>query len=152
VGSLSISLLFLATGCAVHLGVIPTTGAYSVAAVEAPVAEPDADVWVEEALVTALVSRHALDPAGPALHVTVTEAAWLPAQRAGDVLLYDARLTLRLQAGDRVTTQTRARSVVDPGSAGEARAAREAVFRALARQAAEDGVAWLLEAPAVPPG
>src|SRR4051812_395086 len=111
------SLLFLALGCAVHLGVLPVSGAWSVAPVEAPVVEADADLWVEEAVVAALVARHALDPAGPALRVTVTEAAWVPARRAGDVLLYDARLTLRLQGGERVTTQTRVQSVVDPGNA-----------------------------------
>jgi hypothetical protein len=143
---LSTSWLLLAAGCAVHLGVVPASGSFSVAPVSAPVAEPDVDAWVEEAVTTALSARRALDPQGPSLQVTVTDAAWVPARRSGDVLLYEARLTLRLEGAGRTGTQTRTRTIVDPGDAASARALREATFRSLAREAAEDGVSWLLAA------
>ncbi|MDP2305354.1 MAG: hypothetical protein Q8P18_04940 [Pseudomonadota bacterium] len=134
-------------GCTVHVGVMPASGAWAVGDVSAAVAEPDAETWVREAVTTALASRHALDPAGPAIRVSITEAAWSPARRSGDVLLYDARLTLRMEAGGRVVTRTRAWTAVDPGDAAGARALREQTLRMLARAATEDGVTWLL-APA----
>lgn len=143
VSALSTVVLLLA-GCSVHLGVMPVEGRWAVTEVSAPVAEPDVDAWVEEAVTTALVSRGAHAPDGGALRVTVTDASWNPARRAGDVLLFEARLTLALAAGDRTTTRTRIRTVVDPGEAAGARALREDTFRALAREAAEDGITWLL--------
>ncbi|MDP2313713.1 MAG: hypothetical protein Q8P41_12465 [Pseudomonadota bacterium] len=136
--------LGLLAGCAVHLGVLPIAGSWSVGEVSALVAEPDADAWVREATVTALVARGALDPSAPAVDVVVTEAAWMPARRAGDVLLYDARLTLRFTAGDRVATRTRTWSAVDPGNAADARVLREDTLRMLAREAADDAIGWLL--------
>ncbi len=141
--SLSTVALLLA-GCSVHVGVLPVRGTWTVAEVAAPVAEPDVDDWVEEAVTTSLGLRRALDPAGGALRVTVTEAAWSPSRRAGDVLLYEARLTLRLEADGRTVTRTRSWTVVDPGDAASARRLREDTFRALARQVADDGVTWLL--------
>jgi len=107
------------------------------------VAEADVEQWARESLTSALASRRALDPSGPAVSVTVTEAVWAPARRSGDVLLYDARLTLVLAAGERVVTRTRTRTVVDPGDAAGARTLREATLRALAREVADDAVAGL---------
>ena len=144
------TLWALLIGCTVHLGVMPASGAWSVGDVSAPVAEPDVDTWVRESVTTALSARRALDPSAPAVRVTVTEAMWTPARRSGDVLLYDARLTLRLEAGERTVTRTRTRTVVDPGGAAGARVLREDTLRALAREVAEDGVGWLL-APSTAP-
>lgn len=135
-------------GCALHLGVLPATGAWAVGDVSAPVAEPDAEAWVRESVTTALAARRRLDPSGTPIRITVTEAAWSPARRSGQVLLYDARLTLRLEGGGRVVTRTRSWTAVDQGNAAGARALREDTFRMLARAAADDGVAWLL-APGV---
>ncbi len=134
----------LLIACTVHVGVLPVSGEWSVGEVSAPVAEPDAEGWVRESLTTALAARRALDPAGPPVRVTVTDASWAPSRRAGDVLLYEARLTLRLEAGERIATRTRTWTVIDPGDAAGARALREDTFRMLARLAAEDGIAWLL--------
>lgn len=134
----------LLIGCAVHLGVLPTSGSWSVGEVSAPVAEPDVQAWARESLTTALAARRALDPAGAPIRVTVTDASWMPSRRAGEVLLYEARLTLRLEAGERVATRTRTWTVVDPGDAAGARALREDTFRTLARLAADDAIGWLL--------
>ena len=134
----------LVAGCTLHVGVMPASGAWAVGDVSAPVAEPDAESWVRESVTTALASRRALDPAGAPIRVTVTEATWSPSRRSGDVLLYDARLTLRLEAGDRVVTRTRTWTAVDPGDAAGARVLREDTLRMLARAAVEDGVTWLL--------
>lgn len=139
-------------GCSVHLGTVPVEGRWSVATVDAPVAEPDVDAWMAEALAAALASRGALDPSGPAVTVTVTDASFTPARRAGDTLLYDARLTIVVEAGGRTATRTRTWSVVDPGDAAGARALREATFRTLARQVADDAIAHLLAPGSGPAG
>ncbi|MFN7144460.1 MAG: hypothetical protein ACK4YP_11830 [Myxococcota bacterium] len=127
-----------------HVGVLPVEGAWAVGEVAAPVAEPDVDAWVREALTTALASRGALDPGGRPVSVTVTEASFRPARRSGDVLLYEARLTVRFVAGEREGVRSRTWTVRDPGNAADARALREDTFRTLSRQVVEDGVAWLL--------
>jgi hypothetical protein len=137
------TLWALLIGCSLHFGVLPSAGAWSVGSVLAPVAEPDVDDWARESVTSALASRRALDPAAPGVTITVSEAAWTPARRSGGVLLYDARLTLTLQAGERVVARTRTRTVVDPGDAAGARALREATLRALAREVADDAVAGL---------
>ncbi len=148
---LSIAPILLVLGCALHLGVIPAEGRFVVLDVRAPVAEHDIDAWVRESVLVALAARRAFDPAGVPVRVTVTEAAWEPSRRSGATLLYQARLVLRIEAGSpdapRVGTQSRALFVVDPGTAGGARTLRESTFRALARAAAEDAVAWLVVAP-----
>lgn len=138
------TLALLLFGCAVHLGTIPVDGGWRVVRVEAPVAEPDVDAWVGEAVTSALAARGAHDPAGDVLRVTVTEASWSPARRSGPTLLYEARITLAIVAGERTGTRTRTWTVVDPGDAAGARALREDALRALARQVADDAVAWVL--------
>jgi hypothetical protein len=142
-GPLSTLIVTLAA-CSVHIGVLPVEGAWSIGAVSAPVAEPEVDGWVRDGLVDALAARRALASGGPVLSAVVTEASWTPARRGGDVLLYEARLTVRVEGGGKVVTRTRTGSVVDPGSAGEGRALREKMFRGLARQVADDAVTWLL--------
>ena len=112
--------------------------------VDAPVAEADLDAWVAEAATSALAARGALDPAGGALHITVTEAAWLPTRRSDEAVLYEAKLTLRVTAGAREATRTRTWSAAEPGNAAGARALREDTFRMLARLAADDAIAWVL--------
>lgn len=141
---MSTALLLLA-GCAAHLGTIPASGGWALTEVAAPVAEPDVDVQVRAALLDALAARRALANDGSPLRATVLEAAYVPSRRSGDVLVYEARLTVRLDAGERTVTRQRARLVSDPGDAAGGRAAREAAFRELARQVAEDGVSWLLQ-------
>lgn len=137
-------LVALYAGCTLRVGVMPASGAWAVGDVSAPVAEPDVESWVRESLTSALASRRALDPAGSPIRVTVTEATWSPARRSGDVLLYDARLTVLLEAGGRAVTRTRMWTSVDPGNAASARALREDTLRMLALAATEDGVSWLL--------
>lgn len=142
------TVILLVVGCSVHVGVLPITGTWAVSAVEAPVAEPDVDAWTRDAVASALAARGALDPAGGALRVTVRDAAYTPSRRAGDVLLYEARLTLEMEAAGRTVTRTRAWTVRDPGDAASARSQREASLRTLATQVAEDCITALLATPA----
>lgn len=105
-------------GCALHVGVPPSGEGWQLPTVTAAVAEPGVDDSVRAAVTDALASRRALG--GRPLAVTVEEASWTPSRRSGDVLLYDARLVVRFDAGDRSRRAWAARAVIDPGSAGAA--------------------------------
>lgn len=138
-------------GCAVHFGTVPANGPWGLAEVRAPVAEPGISDGIRAEVLRALAARSALDaPSGRArsLTLTVLEASWVPTRRSPDVLLYEARLTVLFEGeagGGRVSSTRRgARTVIDPGVAGDARALREAAFAVLAREVAADGVGWLL--------
>jgi hypothetical protein len=138
-----LSTLLLA--CALHLGTAPPASRWSVPAVLAPVAEPDVDLRVREALLDALAARGALG--GPPLSVTVTVATFLPSRRAADTLLYDATLVLRVRAGARERDVLATASVIDPGNAGDASVLRADAFRRLARTAAAEVAAWAVAPP-----
>jgi hypothetical protein len=131
-------------GCAVHVGLPPVAGPYAVGAVAAPVSEPGIDALLEVGLRRALAARGVYDPAAVRVDVAVVTAELLPARRAGATLVYEARLVVRFEVGERAWTATRTRSLADPGSAAAARVIRDALFAALAEQVAEDGVSWLL--------
>jgi hypothetical protein len=137
-------LAVLLVGCALRVGTPPVEVAYGVGAVQAAVAEPGIDALVSAGLVSALVARGAYDAAGPAVTATVVAADLSPTRRAGDTLMYELRLVVRFEAAGAAWTATRTRLMADPGSAGTARAAREAALASLARQVTEDGVSWLL--------
>ena len=131
-------------GCAVHVGTPPVAAPYAVGVVTAPVAEPGIDALLSAGLRRALAARGAYDPSAPPVAVTVVTAELVPARRAGDTLVYEGRLVVRFECGDRAWTATRSRALADPGSAAAARDTRDALFAALAEQVAEDGVSWLL--------
>ena len=138
-----LSTLLLA--CALHVGTIPVSHRWRLEAVDAPVAEPGVDEQVRSAVLDALAARRALGEDGVPLRVTVVEASCSPARRSGDVLLYEARLAVIFSGEGHDSTRRQWRTFVDPGTAGEGRAAREAAFADLARRVAEDGVSWLLQ-------
>jgi len=137
-----VSTIFLLLAACVHLGTVPVGEGWNVVAAHAPVVEPGVDEAVRGAVVQALAARQAAGPAP--LHVWVERADWRPGRRTGDTVIYDATLAVRFVAGARERTVTASRPVPDPGTAGAAVEVRAAAFLALARQAADEGVAWLV--------
>ena len=135
----------LLAACALHIGTIPASHVWRVESVLAPVAEPGVDEQVRSAVLDALAARSAHDAEGEALRLTVVEASFTPTRRSGEVLLYEARLAVVFAGGECESTRRRWRTVVDPGTAGDARSMREAAFAELARRVADDGVSWLLQ-------
>jgi hypothetical protein len=131
--------------CALHAGVMPAGGGWRLDDVVAPVAEPGIDDAVRAAVLDALAARGALDAGGTPLVVTVVAADWRPTRRSGDVLLWEAVLTVRFEAAGRAVTRTRTRVVTDVADAAGARAVREEAFAILARQVADEGVAVIAQ-------
>lgn len=136
-------VILLLTACAVHLGVAPAVHRWSLSEVRAPVAEPGVGDAVRRALLADLAARGALDPAGPGLDVEVRTADWTPSRRAGAVLLYDARLVVRVGAGEGSREAWAQRSVPDPGVAAAVPELRARVFGELADQVAQELAAWV---------
>lgn len=132
-------------GCRVGLGAPPATRAWSVGAVVAPVVEPDLDRAVREGVIAALVERGALDPAAAAVRVEVLEAEFRPGRRGEGGLLYEARLVLRVGDGSAERVVRVATQVVDPGTSEGVPELRARTFSALAREAARDGIGWLVD-------
>ncbi len=135
------TLLFVLSACSLHLGTVPTAG-FVLTEVVAPVVEPGVDEAVRGAVRRALSARQA-DGDAP-LTVQIERADWRPGRRVGDVVTYDATLSLRFRAPGRERTVTMSSAYPDPGSAGAADTARAASFVELAERAAEEGVAWLV--------
>lgn len=135
------TLLFLLSACSLHLGTVPTAG-FVLTEVVAPVVEPGVDEAVRGAVGRALSARKA-DGTSP-LSIRVERADWRPGRRVGEVVTYDATLSLRFQTSGRERTVTMSSAYPDPGSAGAADAARAAAFVDLAERAAEEGVTWLV--------
>lgn len=128
-------------GCAVHLGTVPTAG-FSVVELRAPVVEPGVDEAVRGAVIEALATRGAVGPAP--LSLTVERADWRPGRRSGDIVVYDATLSVRFVAGARVRVVTATAPYADPGTSGLAATLRHASFEDLSRRVAAEGVAWLV--------
>lgn len=128
-------------GCAVHLGTVPTPG-FSLAELRAPVVEPGVDDAVRGAIIEALATRHAAG--STPLSLSIERADWRPGRRSGDVVVYDATLSVRFVTGDRQRVVTATAPYADPGTAGSAATLRHASFEDLARRVAAEGVAWLV--------
>lgn len=111
----------------------------------APVVEPDLDRAVREGVIAALVERGALDPAAAAVRVEVLEAEFRPGRRGEGGLLYEARLVLRVGDGSAERVVRVATQVVDPGTSEGVPELRARTFSALAREAARDGIGWLVD-------
>jgi hypothetical protein len=137
------TVLWWVMACSVHLGVAPVSGQWAVQSVSTPVVEPEIDAWFRESLTTALTMRGAWSASGDPIRATITEATWAPSRRSGAVLLYEGRLTVRIEAGQRSWTRTRSWTTVDSGDAAGSRRSREDTFRALSRLMADDVVAAL---------
>ena len=95
---------------------------------------------VRAAVIDGLAARRALG--GPALDLEVLAADWRPSRRSGDTLLYDARLVVRVRAGEASREAWAVASQADPGSAAGVPELRARVFEALAREVAAEIVAW----------
>lgn len=138
----------LLLGCTMHWGMPPAT-VWHLATVSAPVAEPEVDRSVQDALLNRLSLRRALgNSEARSLTAEVLAADWLPVGRSGDQLLYEARLLVRLRAGPQERTFSASQTVPDPGSAAAAVPLRNQVFAQLAEVVATAGVNWVLSLPA----
>ncbi len=135
------TLLWILSACSLHLGTVPTAG-FVVTEVAAPVVEPGVDEAVRGAVGRALSARKA-DGSVP-LAIRVERADWRPGRRVGEVVTYDATLSLRFKTPERERTLTMSSTHPDPGSAGAADTIRAAAFVELAERAAEEGVTWLV--------
>lgn len=144
------SVLLLAAACTLHVGGPPSAG-FWVSQVEAPVAEPNIDIIVLDAVETRLAAGGAFVKGGTALALLIERADWSPSRRDGDALVYAARLRVRAAGVDATRTCELSGEVLAPTSGNALPATRAAVFQSLAERCAAELVAWFVLAPAPAP-
>lgn len=106
-------------------------------------AEPGIDEQLRAAVADALAARGAWSEQGVDLLVHVERADLVPGWRGEAGLVYEARLVVRFEVGDRRRTVSASRPLVDPGGSEGVAERRARLFAELAREVAVDGITWL---------
>lgn len=139
-------VLVWAVGCTLHLG-SPPAPTFRVAQVLAPVAEPNIDVVVLAAVESRLALAAPSAEPTVAINLLVERADWAPSRRDGDVLVYSARLRVKVSTPSLDRACDLSAEVLSPSAAELAPPVREDAFGNLAERCAAELVAYLTLSP-----